>query len=212
MPVISVVGQKGGVGKSAISRLLAVAAIKAGMPTRICDLDPSQGTTTQWGLRRDRNEIDPEVPVDKHRTVGAAMRRHTPGELLILDGPAFADRLTLEMAKQADISILPTGFSLDDLTPQIEVAYELEAKGVDPANMRLVFCRAKGSSTEEEDARRFIASTGLIALEHMLREMPSIRQAHNAGRAANETGFPTVDAGSQRLAEEIISLTKGATT
>ena len=195
MSIISVVGQKGGVGKSTISRLVAAAAVKSGRTVRICDLDPSQGTTTQWQLRR-----------EKCRTVEAALRCQKDTDILVLDGPAFADRLTLAMAKAADLTILPTGYSVDDLTPQIEAAYDLEAKGIDAGKIRLVFCRARGSKNEDAQARRFIKPTGLIVLENALRELPSIRQAHNTGRAANETGFPSVDADAQRLADEILSL------
>ena len=206
MSIISVVGQKGGVGKSTISRLVAAAAVKSGRTVRICDLDPSQGTTTQWQLRRDKFEVDPEIPVEKCRTVEAALRRQKDTDILVLDGPAFADRLTLAMAKAADLTILPTGYSVDDLTPQIEAAYDLEAKGIDAGKIRLVFCRARGSKNEDAQARRFIKPTGLIVLENALRELPSIRQAHNTGRAANETGFPSADADAQRLADEILSL------
>lgn len=202
--IIACVGQKGGVGKSTIARLLAVETIRAGQKARIIDLDPAQGTSTQWQIRRDRNEIDPEVPVEKCRTVEAALRRETEGELLILDGPAFADQLTLKMAKAADLVILPLSFGADDMLPQIEAAYELEDRGIPGENIRLVFCRARGSDEEERQARRYIAPTGLTVFPGRMRDLPSIRQAHNAGRCASETGYPTVDAECAELARTIL--------
>lgn len=207
MTILSVVGQKGGVGKSAISRLVAVAAANRGLVTRICDLDPSQGTSTQWQIRRDRMEVDPEVPVEKCRTVEAALRRAAETDLLILDGPAQADVITSKMAKASDLVILPTGFGRDDIDPQVNAIFEIEEKFGDAAPLiRLVFCRSRGSASEEAVARSYIRKTGLDVLEHTLREMPSIRQAHNTGRAANETGYPSVDTAAQRVADEILAL------
>lgn len=203
--VVAMVGQKGGVGKSALARLVAVQALLNGTSARIMDLDPSQGTSTQWQIRRDRHELEPEVSVEKCRTVAAAMKRRGDEGLLVLDGPAFADKLTLDMAKASDLVILPSGFGVDDLTPQIEAAYELEEKGIPSKRIRIAFTRARGSSEEERQARRFIAPTGVQVLEATLREMPSIRQAHNTGRAACETGFASVDAEAQRVAVEILT-------
>ena len=42
--IISLISQKGGVGKSALARLLAVEVTKAGWTAKIADLDPAQGT------------------------------------------------------------------------------------------------------------------------------------------------------------------------
>ena len=46
--------------------------------------------------------------------------------LMVLDGPAFAERRGLSMARVSELIIMPTGYSLDDMEPQIETAYELE--------------------------------------------------------------------------------------
>jgi chromosome partitioning protein len=51
--IISLISQKGGVGKSTLARLLAVEIAKAGWRVKIADLDPAQGTATKWKARRD---------------------------------------------------------------------------------------------------------------------------------------------------------------
>ena len=61
--IISLISQKGGVGKSAVARLLGVEFTKAGWNVKIADLDPVQGTTTRWKSRRDQAGIQPEIAV-----------------------------------------------------------------------------------------------------------------------------------------------------
>ena len=63
--IISLISQKGGVGKSAVARLLAVEFTKAGWNVKIADLDPAQGTSAKWKARRDRAGIQPEIAVEK---------------------------------------------------------------------------------------------------------------------------------------------------
>ena len=49
MPVIvSFVSQKGGVGKSSLTRALAVTLARGGMKVLVADLDPQQGTVIEW--------------------------------------------------------------------------------------------------------------------------------------------------------------------
>ena len=61
--IISLISQKGGVGKSALSRLIAVEYAKAGWAVKIGDLDTGQGSTAKWKARRDQNGIAPEIPL-----------------------------------------------------------------------------------------------------------------------------------------------------
>ena len=107
------------------------------------------------------------------------------------------------MAQSSDLILLPTGYSLDDLEPQIGVAYELEAAGIAPEKIKLVFCRAKGSDTEDADARSYIKRARLTVLEPVMPEMASIRQAHAEGLAASEVPFPSLRERSQAVARAI---------
>ena len=90
--IISLVSQKGGVGKSAIARLLAVEFMRAGWSVKIADLDTMQGTSTKWKLRRDAAKVQPEVPVEKFATIERAVREAEKYDLLLVDGPAHAEK------------------------------------------------------------------------------------------------------------------------
>jgi len=190
--IISLVSQKGGVGKSGIARLLAVEFARAGWSVKIADLDTMQGTSTKWKIRRDAAKLEPEIPVEKFGTVERAMREAEKYDLLIIDGPAHAEKGGLAMARKSKLILMPTCYGLDDLEAQVEAAYELEVNGIDRNNIWFVFARTTGSPNEEQAAREYLQRADINMLEPLFAEQPCIRQAHNAGKAASEVSFPIV--------------------
>lgn len=203
--IISLISQKGGVGKSALARLLAVEITKAGWSAKIADLDPAQGTSTKWKARRDLAGFQPDVAVEKFRTVDRALKEADRFDLMILDGPAHAEQGGRQMAKASDLVVLPTGYSLDDMEPQIEAAYELEESGVDADRLLFVFCRAKGSEAEDRAARAYLRKARMNVLEPIFPELASIRQGHAEGRAASEVPFPGVQEKATEVAQQIVN-------
>lgn len=209
MAIISLVSQKGGVGKSAIARLLAVEFVRAGWAVKIADIDTMQGTSTKWKLRRDAAQLQPEIPVEKFATVDRALREASKFDLLIIDGPAHAEKAGLAMAKRSSIVLMPTCYGLDDLEAQIEAAYELEENGIDPKCIWFIFSRATGSPNEEQTARDYLRRAKINVLNPVLFELPSIRQAHNGGKAASEVSFPAIRERAIALAVAIAEKLKG---
>ena len=201
--IISLISQKGGVGKSALSRLIAVEYAKAGWAIKIGDLDTGQGSTIKWKARRDQNGIVPDIPVEKYAAVERAINDAENYDLMVLDGPAFAERRGMSMAQASDLIIIPTGYSLDDMDPQIETAYELEEKGINSDQIVFVFCRAKGSASEDAAARLYMKKARVNVLDPIFPERPSIRQAHNTGRAASEVSYPSIKSKVLPLAQAI---------
>lgn len=201
--IISFISQKGGVGKSALSRLISVEFARQGWTVKVADLDTGQGSTANWKGRRDMNGITPEIPVEKYATVDRAIRDAENFDLMVLDGPAFAERGGLTMAKKSDLVILPTGYGLDDMQPQVETAQDLEVKGINLEKVVFIFCRANGSPSEDEAARGYLKRAGMPVLENVMPERASIRQAHNNGKAASEVSAKTVRDSILLLAQEI---------
>lgn len=202
--IISLISQKGGVGKSTLARLLAVEIAKAGWRVKIADLDPAQGTATKWKARRDVAGLQPDVAVEKFRTVERAIKEADHFDLMILDGPAHAEKGGKVMAQASDLIIIPTGYSLDDMEPQIEAAYELEDSGIPSEKILFVFCRAKGSDSEDVAARSYLHKARLTVLDPVLPELASIRQGHAEGRAASEVPFPKVQEKAIDVAQQIV--------
>ena len=190
--IISLISQKGGVGKSALSRLIAVEYAEGWLECEDRRLDTGQGSTANWKARRDQNGIHPEIPVEKYATVVRAIHDAENYDLMVLDGPAFAERRGMSMAQASDLIIIPTGYSLDDMTPQIETAYALEEQGINSGRIVFVFCRAGGSTSEEAAARSYLKKARVNVLDPVFPERPSIRQAHNTGRAASEVAYSSI--------------------
>ena len=175
--IISLISQKGGVGKSALARLLAVTFAKAGWSVKIADLDPAQGTATKWKVRRDRAKLQPDIAVEKFRTVERALIEAERCDLLILDGPAHAEQGGKVMARHSDLVLMPTGYSIDDMEAEVEAAYELEADGIPSERICFVFCRAEGSEAEDRAARAYLEK----AKVNMLRSGVSRATQHPSG-------------------------------
>lgn len=203
--IISLISQKGGVGKSTLARLLAVEIAKINWQVKIADLDPAQGTATKWKARRDVSGIQPDIAVEKFRSVDRAIKEAEHFDLLILDGPAHAEKGGKLMAQASDLILIPTGYSLDDMEPQIEAAYELEDVGIPPEKILFVFCRAKGSISEDRAARNYLRKARLAFLDPVLPELASIRQAHAEGKGASEVPFPKVQDKAIDVAQQIVN-------
>lgn len=205
MAIIALISQKGGVGKSALARLLAVEFQRAGWLVKIADLDTMQGTSTKWKARRDRTSLQPEIPVEKFATVERAVREAERFDLIVLDGPAHAEKGGRDMARAADLVLMPTGYGLDDLEAQAEAAYELEENGIPRQKIWFVFCRTTGSPAEDQAARDYLVRAKINVFEPVLPELPSIRQGHNAGKAASEISYPVVQERAIALAVAVAS-------
>jgi cellulose biosynthesis protein BcsQ len=113
--IIAFVSQKGGVGKSTLSRALAREAAAGGLTVKIADLDTQQGTSADWNRIRLNARIEPVLAVEAFATATQALRVADHYNLLIIDGPARTSSGTLEIAKIADLVVQPTGASVDDL-------------------------------------------------------------------------------------------------
>lgn len=204
--IISVVSQKGGVGKSTLARLVAREYANAGWSVKIADLDISQGTSFNWQSRRLQNGIEPVVAVERFGTVEQALRVAPHVDLLILDGPPHSTAGTLRIAQASDLVILPTGLSLDDMQPSVLLGHELVKKGIPKTKIAFALCRVGESEIEIIEAENYIMEAGYHVLPGAIPEKIAYRRASDAGRALTETRFPTLNARSDELVQGVINL------
>jgi len=120
MFTISLLGQKGGTGKTTISVGLSVAAALAGHSVAIIDLDP-QATATRWKGRR--SEDGPAVvSAPASRLQLTLTTAETSGvEFAIIDSAGRSDDSALAAARAADLVLVPTRTSIVELEtlPQV---------------------------------------------------------------------------------------------
>ena len=87
---------------------------------------------------------------------------------------------------------MPTGVTVDDLLPTIKLAHELKKNGINRKKMGIALSRVGDSQAEVEGAKEYIEEAGYYYLG-LIQEKTSIGQAHDSGKAANETSFKTVN-------------------
>jgi chromosome partitioning protein len=114
MFTISIVGQKGGTGKTTVALGLAVAAFKSGKVTAVIDLDP-QASAANW---RDRRTGDGPAVVSAQSSrlkQSLAAAEELGAEVVIIDTAGRSDDSTLNAARHADLVLIPTRTNIIEL-------------------------------------------------------------------------------------------------
>lgn len=206
--VIGVVSQKGGVGKSTISRLIASQYASNEWEVKIADMDLAQGTSTNWNRRRMHNQITPVVAVEQFMTVADALKSAQNYDLLIFDGAPHSTRTTLDIAKSAHLVIIPSGVALDDLEPTIRLAHELKQSKIPKERIGIALSRIGNSEAEVEEAKAYIAQSGYHLFDGLLQEKTAVRRAQDEGRSASETLYKSINDRVDILVQAIVNRLK----
>ncbi len=202
--IVSIVSQKGGVGKSTFTRALAQKGEQSGLSVKVADLDTQQGTVSDWHRSRLDKGHSPVGSVEVFKTAKQAFRDADNYDLLIFDGAARASKGTQEISQQADLIIQPTGAGIDDLKPAVLLFHELVKSGIE--KKKLVFALNHiGTEAEAEEARAYLTESGYTVLDGYLSEKPAYRQAQNAGLSVAETRYKTLNAKADALIEAMTS-------
>lgn len=210
--IIGIVSQKGGVGKSTLALLLAREYAANKWLVKIADMDSKQGTSTRWNMSRNHADIEPLVKTEQYRSVSDAVTDYNTREidLMIFDGAPASSKTTLQIAKNSELVLLPTGVSVDDLEPTVRLAHELINEGISKQRMAIVFCRVGDSTAELLDARKYIEQTGYNTIQSALYDKVAYRRAQDSGRTLTETNFKTLNERAVIIAQEIVNLAQKA--
>ena len=200
---IAVLSQKGGVGKSTLARCIAVEYARNDWSVKIADMDLKQRTVTAWNALRLENGYEPKIEVQGFGSVKDALKQEANYDLILFDGAGQADLQTLEIAKASDFIILPSGVSTDDLLPQVKLAHEFIKKGIQRKRIGFSLSRVGNSERELTDAKEYVEIAGYQFLGR-IDERTSITQAHDMGKAANETKYQTVNSIADEILQSII--------
>ncbi|TSJ81151.1 MAG: ParA family protein [Candidatus Cardinium sp.] len=187
--LIGVVSQKGGVGKSMISRLLAMEYARVDWNVLIADMDSSQSTSYEWNLRRQKNKVSPLIHVERFIDVEDTIQVQESYDLVIFDGAPHASRMTKSIANIVHLLLLPTGNSIDDLNPQIRLAHELVNDGINKNKLAFVLSRVGNSHAELDEVLNYLNQTGYMILSGHILEKTAFRQAVREGRSISETRY-----------------------
>jgi chromosome partitioning protein len=196
--LVSFIGQKGGVGKSALARVLAVSAARLGRNVLLADFDLEQLTCLEWNAARLRHEVSPEIDVRSYKNLKRLRKNVEPFDFIIADTRGLADQLTQDVAEESDVVFLPTGTSNDDLRPTLGLARQLAKHG---AGDKLTLILSKtGRSERLLDAA--IAQIELAGFQTLSVSWPlrdGFQSDFDVGRAGSETSNPHL----KKIAESV---------
>ena len=202
--IIGMVSQKGGVGKSTLARMMAREFAEGGMRVKICDLDTQQQTCTHWAGRRAEAAIEPEIQVQSFGSIRTALKEAPRFDVLILDGKPHASDQTFEIAQAADLLVMPTGQTVDDLHPAVVLAHSLRKKDIGIEKIAFAMFKTTGSDIENRAAREYLIQAGYQVLGGEVPVSTGYGSAQDAGKAITETSFKTLNSRASKLAQSVI--------
>lgn len=191
--IIGVVSQKGGVGKSTLARAIAREYANSGWDVKIADLDISQSTSFNWNSRRLQSKLIPTISVEQFGRVSQAIKKSTAYDLVVFDGAPSSNVGTLEVAKNSDLIIIPTGTALDDLEPAVKLAHELKKKGTDKKKIVFVLSRVGTSQVELTEAEEYLQTSNYQLIKGNIPEKTAFRRASDLGQTLTETSYSTLN-------------------
>lgn len=205
--VIGVVSQKGGAGKSTITRALATELAKGGLSVKIADLDVAQGTSSHWAKRRAANTVEPIVRAEIFRNLKTALAEADRFDGYVIDGQPHASRETLEIARAADLVVIPTGQAVDDLHPAMVLAHDLVGHGLDKDRFAFALFRTSDSDAEIAAARQYLTGTyGYRVLNGAVPNRTAYGKALDEGRSITETRFRSLNARAELFCQHVVDL------
>lgn len=207
-----------------MSRLIATALIRAGFTAKIADMD-RQRTCLAWASKREdfrraihmanqrkkpQKQIDvdlecPRVPVEYFGILDMAMSDAGNYDYYVFDSAGRASREIVDIARIADVVVMPLNPSGDDMWPTATVYQELVKLGIPQRKVVTVLNRV-GGPEEERDARAFLTQSGAQVLGPVLKEMRVYRSAMTVGRSPVEAKGANQRAEAEKVAETLINL------
>lgn len=183
MKTIAIAMQKGGVGKSTLTRSLAVAGVKAGLNVLALDMDAQQ-STTQWSKRRNG-----QLPIVRFVTEldlpGVLKQAEDAGcDLAIIDTPPARSTEAPAAVEYSDLVLVPC-------TPDIEAYEQLErterlARTTGKPAVAVLTMAQPNSRNEEEIAGAIFQTKNLSMAPAILHRFKVHRDASREGQTAQE--------------------------
>lgn len=198
MKVIAVSVNKGGVGKTTLSKSLATAATDAGHLVLVIDMDTQQNALG-WGRRRAEikgKELPPVVFSTEKDLESQVQQAEKNGcDLVVIDTPPGRSGEAVAAMELADLVLIPCiAEDVDsfDGVPRVAKLALKSAKSV----AAVLNCATPGSRTQEDTARAVMDVIGIPLAPAILHRFMIHRDANPKGLTAQE-----VDPNSKAAAE-----------
>lgn len=187
---LAVASVKGGVGKTSLSVHLAVWLRRQGHRVALLDADPQQ-SAARW-IDRFASEADavPYVTVEpsddpRGATIAAAREALALGDHVVADSPPSAVDVLRVLLGVADVAVIPTGASLEELhLARRTVAMAEEESSLrrgDPVRCLVVLTRINPATTAGRDAIAVASELDSTVCATIVRHRTAWIEAASAG-------------------------------
>ncbi len=183
MKVVSVICQKGGTSKTAISLNLAIEALAAGLEAVVVDLDPQVSASDWKDLRGKAAPVVAASPVPHlERALKAAAE--AGADLAIVDTAGRTNDAAAAAARAADLVLIPLQPSVADLKTLAATLDIIRIAGSPPA--RAILTRVKVAGARQDDTIAWLRQEGVEVCPAMLGDRVVYQDAYAQGRGVSE--------------------------
>jgi len=188
--IISLVQQKGGVGKSTIVAHAAGHFIAWGKRVAVLDADPA-GAVSRWlpeATRASRivHLVDPDAIIDE------IPRLQDEADVVLVDGPAGATEVTRVILLRSDMAVVPLGPSALDLAAlKSTLALVRQAQSIRDGkpDVAVVVNRAQLHVTVSREVIEAVHDLGVPVARTIIRQRAAIADAPGQGKLAHDMGY-----------------------
>jgi len=204
MPVIALVGNKGGAGKTTLSINLAT-ALADRAATVLLDADP-QGSSLQWS---EIGEVDLDVHEAEERLGEHAIAMQQHYQYVIVDCPPSVQAAQTHAALQAcDVALIPVQPSPMDLWATVHIEHAIEqARTVnDRLAAWLIINQLEPRTTLSQLVREAVAEIDIPVAETPIRRRAIYRSSVLEGKSVYDMGRRGAEAVNElnQLIQEVV--------
>lgn len=207
MPVIAMVGNKGGAGKTTLGVNLAAGLVKQ---TRIAVLDADpQGSASQWRAIADDDAAIP-VYVANDALDQQAARLLVDYDHLVIDCPPSVHApQTSSVLQFADLALIPVQPSPVDLWATVHIEQAISQAHISNPSLRalLVINQLESRTTLSRLVREALSEIALPVADTAIRRRAIYRSSALEGKSVFDMGRRGAEAGAEleRLIEEVMT-------
>jgi chromosome partitioning protein len=179
--VISLVNQKGGVGKTTVAINLASGLALGGFSVLLVDSDP-QGSVLQWHSIQNQEFLEVERLAQRFDSAGFR-KRTSKRDYVVIDAPPAISNITIGVLDATDLVLIPVGPSALDLWSSkriLDLLAKSRKKGL-RRKAKVLICRKIPGTRVGREAREAVDIYGLDIVPVEISQRIAYVEAMTAG-------------------------------